>query len=233
MHMSRSVTPVRAQPLTNAQSVTDLSLCVNSCLDARRTLPGRSQSSRMRPHTRAWPGRSPDPFTTCPNRRRGKAVLMRTLLGESGSSRRRRGATQPGGRRRSVLPMVGLTVLLAGLTAGAGTGWAGMPAAQPIPPATSLPPPSHPDADHLGSTIRVHEPVTPAAPRLSPLARTAPTAWSPSREARAGGTSAPTNANASWRSLPSSWGTTTTGRTSCFVIHALPTQLRGRNNPHA
>jgi len=56
------------------------------------------------------------------------------------------------------LVIAGVTVTaLTAVTVGAGTGWASVSTAQPELRATASPPPSHPEADHMGSTIRAHE----------------------------------------------------------------------------
>lgn len=60
------------------------------------------------------------------------------------------------GYQRSALLIAGLTVIVTGLSAGAGTGWASVPTAQPALPVNSTP--SDGDAHFMGSTIRANEP---------------------------------------------------------------------------
>lgn len=73
-------------------------------------------------------------------------------------------------RHRAASVLAGCTVIATGLTLSAGPGWASLPSTPPLPTTPVSAPPSHPDTDHLGSTIRAHEPAatpTPTTPDRS------------------------------------------------------------------
>ncbi len=73
--------------------------------------------------------------------------------------------------RWGALVIAGVTVTAAtALTVGAGTGWAIVSTARPELRASASPPPTHPGADHMGSTIRAHEPANSSAPGIRPSA---------------------------------------------------------------
>lgn len=72
-------------------------------------------------------------------------------------------------RGRAVLVVAGLTVAVTVLAVGARPASASVAQVPTSSPAVTPTPPSHPDADHMGSTIRAHEPVAPQAPGARPL----------------------------------------------------------------